>query len=244
MRTFIIAAALAILATGAAAEPDPPACSPATAVKAICTCDVNTLRPLQGAIGLEQVRNDMAGIQSRPDHELKKLAKDPIKVVHGPDGGLFITDHHHGADAWRLTGRTSLICQVVQGPAVTEGQAFWDGLKQMRLVRLADADGKPITPAQLPKDLASMPDDPYRTLAGMVRRKNGFCRPPGQPEFAEFVWADWLRTRPELPVDEVRSSAAGQLDEALILVRSPDAKGVAGWIGDKPDGFTCPKEVP
>jgi hypothetical protein len=88
-----------------------------------------------------------------------------------------------------------------------------------------------------------LPDDPYRSLAWRLRKNDGFCRSiMPQKEFAEFVWADWLRMRPELPVDAVRASAEKMLPTALALARSPAAKDVPGYVGDKPSGFKCPDD--
>jgi hypothetical protein len=64
-----------------------------------CSCDVRTLRPLQGALGMEEVRDKADKIKAKPGKACQKLANDPIKVVRGPGGALFITDHHHGANA-------------------------------------------------------------------------------------------------------------------------------------------------
>ena len=91
--------------------------------------------------------------------------------------------------------------------------------------------------------LERMPDDPYRTLAWQLRRKGGFCRSEmPQKEFAEFIWADWLRTRPELPIGVVSTSAARLLPTALALARSNAAQDVPGYVGNKPAGFECPKQ--
>ena len=62
-------------------------------------------------------------------------------------------------------------------------------------------------------------------------------------EFAEFVWADWLRQQPELPAAAVRASAKNMLPKALELVRGPAAKELDGYVGAKPPGFKCPKDL-
>ena len=110
-------------------------------------------------------------------------------------------------------------------------------------MRLANADGKPLTPAQLPQSLKLMPDDAYRSLAWRVRKNGGFCRSEmKQKEFAEFVWADRLREQKELPADAVGASAKKMFHKALELVRGPAAKDMDGYVGSKPPGFKCPKE--
>ncbi len=218
-------------------------CGAGSKTAVTCSCDVRTLRPLQGAVGMEEVRDKADKIKAKPGKECRKLASDPIKVVRGPGGALFITDHHHGADAWRLAERPFALCEIAdRAPPSSEAQ-FWSDLTKDHLVRLADADGKSISPEQLPRDLAQLPDDPYRSLAWRLRKNDGFCRSiMPQKEFAEFIWADWLRKRPELPVDAVRASAKRMLPTALALARSPAAKDVPGYVGDKPSGFKCPDD--
>lgn len=216
-------------------------CGPDSKPGAPCACDVRNLRPLQGAVGMEEVRDKAQKIAAKPDKECGKLASDPIKVIRGPGGALFITDHHHGADAWRLADRPIALCEIGdRAPSSSEAE-FWSDLTMNHLVRLADAYGKSISPERLPIGLAELPDDPYRSLAWRLRKSDGFCRSTmPQKEFAEFIWADWLRARPELPVDAVRASAKKMLPTALALARSPAAKDVPGYVGDKPLGFKCP----
>lgn len=217
------------------------ACSANSKTGVPCSCDVRTLRPLQGAVGMEEVRDKADKIRAKPDKACQKLASDPIKVVRGPGDALFITDHHHGADAWRLAERPFALCEIEDRAPISSEAQFWSDLIKDHLVRLADADGRPIGPEQLPSDLAQLPDDPYRSLAWRLRKSDGFCREiMPQKEFAEFIWADWLRTRPELPFEAVRASAKKMLPIALALARSSAAKNVPGYVGDKPSGFKCP----
>jgi len=217
-------------------------CGAATEAGITCACDVRTLRPLQGALGMEEVRDKVEKIASRPKKEWRDLVADPIKVIRGPGNALYITDHHHGADAWRLAGHPIALCKIDSRRTFATEAEFWSGLVRDRLVRLADADGKPLTPAQLPSSLDVMPDDPYRSLAWLVRKNNGFCRSEmPQKEFAEFLWADWLRKQPQLPPNAVRASAASVLPTALALARSPAAQVMPGYISAGPAAFACLK---
>jgi hypothetical protein len=222
------------------AAPAAAACGAGSKTGVPCSCAVRTLRPLQGAMGMEEVRDKADKIKAKPGKECRKLASDPIKVVRGPGGALFITDHHHGADAWRLADRPFALCEIAdRAPPSSEAQ-FWSDLTKDHLVRLADADGKSISPEQLPSGLAQLPDDAYRSLAWRLRKNGGFCRSTMlHKEFAEFIWADWLRMRPEVPIDAVRASAKKMLPIALALASSPAAKDVPGYVGDKPSGFKC-----
>jgi hypothetical protein len=152
------------------------ACGASSKTGIPCSCDVRTLRPLQGAVGMEEVRDKADKIKAKPGKASQKLASDPIKVVSGPGGAWFITDHHHGANAWRLADRPFALCEIAdRGPLSSDAQ-FWSDLIKDHLVPLADADGKSISPEQLPSGLAELPDDPYRSLAWRLRKNDGFCR--------------------------------------------------------------------
>jgi hypothetical protein len=108
-------------------------------------------------------------IADDPKQGRRKLEQDPIKVVAGVGGQLFIIDHHHAAEAW--LGATTewganALCKIVNSekglPAEfkTEDE-FWSALKAASLIRLKNESGIDIDPSQLPKTLEAMADDPY-----------------------------------------------------------------------------------
>lgn len=191
-----------------------------------------------------EVNHKKKKIEDHPAQAENYLRKDPIKVVRGPNGDLFITDHHHGALALMEAGYESGVCSIEHHKLSTDPARFWDELAEKKLDHLEDKDGIPIPPEKLPKTLEELQsqDDPYRTLAWLVRKENGFCRDPKNIEFAEFGWADWMRKRTELPPDEVARSPDEALTEALKLVRSPAAKEakLPGYNPCKKDGEECP----
>jgi len=203
----------------------------------VCSCDFTKLRPLQGAVGMNEVAYKASQISQNPDKERKKLKKDPIKVVAGPGGQLFITDHHHGAEAW-LRAKTKYgatgFCEVVNvqknlPSSFQSDDQFWTALKDARLVRFKDKNGKDIT--ALPESLYAMGDDPYRSLAWLVRAKGGYCKNP--IEFAEFQWADWYRSK-GLDVTNLPSNPKKQnetVSKAVDLAHTAEAKdrGLPGY---------------
>jgi hypothetical protein len=225
-----------LLASGAAFAQSP--CDPHAFTGQPCKCDARVLHPLQGALGMEEVGEKTSNINKDYDGEWKDLEDDPIQVIVGPGDRLFITDHHHKADAWLRAGRPDVLCQIKRRPAFGSEQKFWAGLVKDNLVRLADENGKPLAPAQLPSTLDQMPDDPYRSLAWRLRKEKGYCRPKDHKEFVEFRWADWMRNRPELPRQDVSASTEAVLPEALKLAAGPEAKALPGY---KPKGSKCPK---
>lgn len=216
-----------------------------------CTCDLGSLRPLQGAVGMEEVRKKSGDIVDTDKNVTGKktrldLAYDPIKIVRGPNGLLYVTDHHHGARAWLQANHTMGTCQIQSDTISTDPTQFWTDLKAKNLVRLADKNGNPITETELPKTLQSMPDDPYRTLAWRVRKGGGFCRAlmKGNTEFAEFEWADWLRKRPEFknPPGPTADWSDDKRKEAIALAKTSAASGLPGWHGDKSRKYKCPPD--
>jgi hypothetical protein len=217
---------------------DEPACL-ATERQPICTCDVTKLRPLQGAVGMKQVIYIENRIADDPKHGRRKLEEDPIKVVAGVGGQLFIIDHHHAADAW-LGAKTewgaNALCKIVSSekglpPEFKTEDEFWSALKAASLIRLKNESGVDIDPSQLPKTLEAMADDPYRSLAWFVRQKGGFCKTPR--EFAEFAWADWFRSKSptlknqDLPSDPNDKNAT--VDEAVEMAHSSEAESLPGY---------------
>jgi hypothetical protein len=70
-------------------------------------------------------------------------------------------------------------------------------------------------------------DDPFRSLAGEVRRSGGFAK--DTTPFSEFLWADFFRRRIKRKlVDDDFPSA---LVRASKLARSGEADYLPGWCG-------------
>ncbi|SFK23602.1 ParB/Srx family N-terminal domain-containing protein [Methylocapsa palsarum] len=187
---FLILTASAVLPSSAIGAPDrPPPCADMTDSGKNCSCDLRSLRPLQGAIGLYEVAHKEKRISEDPSKAEDKLKKDPIKVVRGPNGDLFIVDHHHGALAWLDAGFASSIC-IIQHPELsTDPALFWDQLAEKKLDHLEDKNGVAIPHEKLPRTLFELrsEDDPYRSLAGLMRKDDGFCRDSSTPNSPNFV---------------------------------------------------------
>ncbi|GAC1347823.1 MAG: ParB-like protein [Acetobacteraceae bacterium] len=241
--TRLIAAAF--LGAGLAAPAIAAECSQAP-VDTPCSCNLLTLHPLQGGIGLAEVADKLDKIRAKPDKERRDLEDDPIKVVRGPDHALYITDHHHGARAWleydasRKSGFDST-CIVQSLPASTGMAQFVATLQERRLVRLADAAGKPIGFGDLPRTLDAMRDDPYRSMAGTLRKNGDWCRYPGAVEFAEFTWADYLRSK--IAITPAKVTDTKTIAAAEQISRAPGAKCLPGYVGQAPSG-ACPLTPP
>src|SRR6185312_2845933 len=79
----------------------------------------------------------------------------------------------------------------------------------------------------LPKSVADLADDPFRSLAGELRRAGGFAK--DVTPFSEFLWADFLRHRIRRRAVEKDFDTA--LSDALKLAKGHDANYLPGWCG-------------
>jgi hypothetical protein len=70
-------------------------------------------------------------------------------------------------------------------------------------------------------------DDPFRSLAGELRRVGGFAK--DTTPFGEFLWADFLRRRMKRKV--LDANFDGALEQALKLAKSEEADYLPGWCG-------------
>ena len=71
----------------------------------------------------------------------------------------------------------------------------------------------------VPKWVTDLIDDPFRSLAGELRRAGGF--PKDTTPFSEFLWADFLRWRIKRKMIEGDFSQA--IERALQFVKSKES---------------------
>ena len=79
----------------------------------------------------------------------------------------------------------------------------------------------------IPKSVTELKDDPYRSLAGELRRLGGFAK--DTTPFSEFLWADFLRRRIKRKRVEKNFNAA--IERAMEFAKSEDARYLPGWCG-------------
>jgi hypothetical protein len=92
---------------------------------------------------------------------------------------------------------------------------------------LAQTFGRRYCPKGHKNGTEQLIDDPFRSLAGELRRAGGFAK--DTTPFSEFLWADFLRRRMKRKAVEANFEIA--LNEALELAKSVDANHLPGWCG-------------
>jgi hypothetical protein len=83
----------------------------------------------------------------------------------------------------------------------------------------------------IPKTVSGLIDDPFRSLAGELRRAGGYAK--DTTPFSEFLWADFLRRR--IKRNAVEDNFTRAMEKALQLAKSRDAGYLPGWCGPLPE---------
>jgi hypothetical protein len=190
------------------------------------------LRPTQITVGMREVREKRQRWKAvSADKGADFLGKHMIPVILGPKGRHYVTDHHHLGRALMEEGVTDILVTVIADLSKLEKEAFWIFLDNRGWTHPYDDSGQRRTYADVPKSLADLVDDPFRSLAGELRRAGGYAK--DTTPFAEFLWADFLRRR--IKRQNVEKEFAQALEKALQLAKTQDADFLPGWCGPVPE---------
>jgi hypothetical protein len=193
---------------------------------------ITELRPTQITVGMREVAAKRA--RWREESSRKKpefLGKHMIPVVLGPKERHYIIDHHHLALALHEEGVENVLVTVVANLHNLDPDCFWFVLDNRNLMHPFDANGRRRSHSDIPKSVRGLVDDPFRSLAGELRRAGGFAK--DTLPFSEFLWADFLRRR--IKRKAVEDNFDHALERALQLAKSRDATYLPGWCGPSPD---------
>jgi hypothetical protein len=159
------------------------------------------------------------------------LGKHMIPVVLGPDKRHYVVDHHHLARALHEEGVKDILVTVIADLAMVDRAAFWGVLDNHRWVYPYDAKGERRHFREIPKTVVDLKDDPFRSLAGEVRRMGGFAK--DTTPFSEFLWADFLRRK--MSRQSVDGNFKKAIEKAVGFAKSKDAVYLPGWCGAATD---------
>ena len=232
-------------------------CTSKTPIGVRCQVKVAALTPTQNAVGLDEVNDKVARYSAKTKADLKDyLIVHPVPIVIGNGGKFYLTDHHHLTNAlWKTaegknkagidTKNARVAVTVLHNFGGLKGYHFWKAMHEARLVYLYDHYGAgPIRPKDLLPHVKDLLNDPYRGLAWAVRSRYGYHKDPHP--FAEFLWADFFRIRIIIDnwilKDKIRGSEVlisnlpedqrkDLIDSAMQWAKSPEARGMPGYIG-------------
>ena len=154
-----------------------------------------------------------------------------IPVVLGPKGKPYIIDHHHLVRALHDEGVKDILIEMVADLRTVDANSFWVVLDNKGWCHPYDAAGVRRDFAAIPLSVGKLTDDPFRSLAGELRRAGGYAKETAP--FSEFIWADFLRRR--MKKKRVTSDFGRALKDAYKLAKSHDADYLPGWCGPAKD---------
>ena len=192
---------------------------------------VAELRPTQMTCGFREVGIKRRQWREADEGERAKLLRSHVvPAVVGPKGRFYIVDHHHFSRALLEEKAPHVAVYVVADLQHLAKGEFWTFLDNSDWCHAYDHLGERRALSDIPKSLAELTDDPYRSLVGELIRAGG-CAKSHVP-FFEFLWADFLRRRIKPALVEKDFGTA--LVKALDLAKSSDAKSLPGWCGREP----------
>lgn len=194
--------------------------------------DIADLRPTQITVGLREV---MAKRKLWRETGVRKgqkfLGKHMIPVILGPKQRNYVIDHHHLARALHDEGVKGVAVTVIANLSRLEPDAFWVVMDNRSWMHPFDAKGERRHYKDIPNSVTDLVDDPFRSLAGELRRAGGFAK--DTTPFSEFLWADFLRRRIKRKL--VQADFDRALEKAMALAKSKDADYLPGWCGPAPE---------
>jgi len=189
---------------------------------------ISDLRPTQITVGMREVEERRGRWKKIPEKEKSAFwERHLIPVILGPKGRHYVIDHHHLARALLEEGVMDVLVTVVADLSRLEPDSFWFVLDNHGWSHPYDSEGRRRDRDKVPKSIADLADDPYRSLAGALRRAGGFAK--DTTPFSEFLWADFFRSR--IKRKEIEKDFARALKKALKQARSKEANYLPGWCG-------------
>lgn len=193
---------------------------------------VSKLRPTQITVGFREVELKRQAIKARSQKKIGVfLGGHMIPTVIGPKQRYYVVDHHHLARALHEEGIRDVLVSVIADLSALPKDAFFFVLDNRGWMHPFDASGARRGYEAIPKGIEDLVDDPYRSLAGELRRRGGFAK--DATPFSEFLWADFLRRRIE--VGAVSKDFDKAMQKALVLAKGQDAGYLPGWCGPDTD---------
>ena len=190
------------------------------------------LRPTQITVGMREVRAKQKRWQQQDEKKKAEfLGRHMIPVIRGPKGRFFVVDHHHLSLALHLEGIESVLVTVMADLRTLADDEFWVFLDNRNWVHPYDAAGRRCNFEKIPRRIAGLKDDPFRSLAGELRRSGGFAK--DTTPFSEFLWADFLRRRIDRATAKNDFNKA--MKQAMKHAKSPEAHYLPGWCGPHED---------
>ena len=195
--------------------------------------EIADLRPTQITVGMREVEAKRKGWREKKGKKAAEfLGKHMIPVILGPNDRHYVIDHHHLARALHEEGVKDILVTVVANLSMVDRDVFWTVLDNRNWMHPFDDKGRRRDYTDIPKSISDLVDDPFRSLAGELRRMGGFAK--DTTPFSEFLWADFLRRRMKRKLVENDFDRA--ITMAMKFAKGQEAIYLPGWCGAASDG--------
>jgi hypothetical protein len=191
---------------------------------------IKDLRPTQITVGFREVAEKRKHWRKQAEKRKKGaefLGRHMIPVLLGPKGWPYVVDHHHLVRALHDEGVKEILINVVADLRAAQKDSFWVLLDNRCLCHPYDDEGRRRGFESIPSSISGLRDDPFRSLAGELRRAGGYAK--DTTPFSEFIWADFLRRH--IKRKEVEKDFESALVTALTLSKGQGANYLPGWCG-------------
>jgi hypothetical protein len=200
--------------------------------------ELREVRPTQAVVGFSWVNRKIEKFQDLSGKELDQRLRDEAPpAVLGPGGVIYILDKHHEFSALLTMGIEKAYVEIWKDFSKLTPKEFEREMIKKGWLYFGNARGYRVyTLATLPKSIENLKDDPYRTLASHLRRRDGFIK--NGDTHQEFKWANALRSR--VSASMIARNPERAVEIALKFALSAEARDLPGFIGSKK---SCEEEL-
>ncbi|ACB95807.1 ParB-like protein [Beijerinckia indica] len=190
--------------------------------------EIALLRPTQITVGLREVEEKRKAWRIKTDSKgAEFLGQHMIPVILGPKQRYYVIDHHHLVRALHAENVQKIFATVIADLSSLTKESFWFVMDNRNWLHPFDENGLRCSYDKLPKSVEDLVDDPFRSLAGALRRAGGYAK--DTTPFSEFLWADFLRQRIKRKL--IESDFESALEQALALAKDKQTDYLPGWCG-------------
>ena len=190
---------------------------------------LSRLRPTQFTVGYAEVQQKAADWKVLGKKERKvELHSRVFPAVLGLKKDFYIVDHHHLGIALSEEGVDEVWVAQLDDLSFLDFATFWRTMEFRAWTHPYDHKGDRRSYKDMPRSLKELKDDPYRSLAGMVRASGGYAK--SATPFAEFLWADFFR--PRITERAIAKDLKGAVKTGVKLAQTQDARYLPGWSGN------------
>lgn len=188
------------------------------------------LRPTQFSVGYGEVE-----LKASEWKKMKKKQRDQALQSHvfpavlGPGHEYYIVDHHHLGIALLEEDVKEVWVTKLDDMSWLDPPIFWRTMEFRAWTHPYDYRGRRCPYTDMPVKLTKLQNDPYRSLAGLVRMGGGYAKV--EAPFAEFLWADFFRSR--ITARQISGRQSQAVRAAIKMAHSQQARYLPGWICGK-----------